>query len=107
MSTFYTCIVNGNIIKVRLTNESICILNSYLVKDDNDKIEIIDELCFIFSQILNTRTRSDIFYEWKACNILYSKNIFKKRTRDTNIELNLKSCYKMLYKLICLFFKEK
>lgn len=107
MSVYYSCIINGISLKIKLTEEGISILNSYIIKDDADKKETIDELCFIFPQILEHRTKKDIFYEWKAHNILFNKNIQKKRTRDTDLEFNLKTFHRIVYRLICLIFKEK
>lgn len=83
------------------------ILNSYLIKDDNEKLKTILELKLKYRKELEKRTIEDLFYEWKAHNILYQKNLFKKSTKDTDFEFNQKKIIKLIYKIISKIFKEK
>lgn len=83
------------------------ILNSYLIKDDNEKLKTILELKLKYRKELEKRTIEDLFYEWKAHNILYQKKLFKKSTKDTDFEFNQKKIIKLIYKIISKIFKEK
>lgn len=86
---------------------NIRILNSYLIKDDNEKLKITLELKSKYKKELEKRTIEDLFYEWKAHNIFYQRNILVKSTRDTDFEFNQKKITKLIYKIISKIFKEK
>ena len=98
---------NQNQIKIFCFNNNIRIQDSYLVKDDNEKLKIILELKSKYQKQLENRTIEDLFYEWKSHNILYHKRICRKSTKDTDFEFNQKKLLKLGYKIICKIFKEK
>ena len=78
-------------------DDNITIKDSYLVKDDNKKLEIIDDLLKSFSWFNECRNRNNILREWQVHNLFYSLNFKKDKTKDTDIELHqnifLKFCY--------------
>lgn len=103
-----TCqLLKNDKVKIIYSLNNIKIKNSYLIKNDNEKLNIILELKDIFKKELENRTIEDIFYEWKAHNILYQKRLFRKRTEDTDLEINQKKLLKIGYRIICKIFKEK
>lgn len=88
-------------------NGTVDILDSYLIKDDKEKMEFIKDLQENGSVNFGKRSDKSLLVEWKAHNILYKKGWFKKRTRDTG--LNPKESYlrRAFYWLIFWIFEEK
>lgn len=94
-------------LECRVYDTAICIKDSHLITDDDNKKYVIDDLLNNFEWYKESRTAQDMFYEWKTHNILYEWNILKERTKDTDIELKQNRFIKFCYKVFAKIFKEK
>ena len=90
-----------------VSDDSISIRDSYLVVDDELKIEIIEDLLANFKWFAYTRTAKDILNEWKVHNAFYQRGWQKERTKHTDIELKQCRGLRFAYTIASKLFKEK
>ena len=82
-------------------NPNITIYDSYLVKNDNEKIRILREIMSdpLYHKVKRNRTLNSYLKEWKAHNVLYRWGLFRNRTKDVDFEND----YKKIYSLLAIF----
>lgn len=94
--------------RIVVNAHSIHIENSFTITNDKEKLEVLNELFKEHPEIASSgRTVKNMFYEWKAHNILYQKNYEIERTKSVDFELNQKWWLKIAYWLIAHFGKEQ
>lgn len=84
------------------TENNTKIIDSYKLKT-NQKIEAIAyeiELTRLQKKIPQTRTIKSYVREIKAHNRLYKLGLFRSRTKDTDLEENIKKWKEILYRII-------
>lgn len=93
--------IQNNRLIITFSKENIQIKDSYLIKSDGDKEQIIDMMMGSedFKNQNYTRSKKSYLREWKAHNFLYSWGIQKQRTKDVDF-----SEKESLFTRICYFF---
>lgn len=89
-----------------LKDGGINIIDSYLITSDLLKEAYIETFMETPGINFGKRSSHSLFIEWKAHNILYKKNIFKKRTMDTGLSPKESLLRRGFYRLICFIFNE-
>ena len=92
--------VEDLIIECEVSSNNISIKDSYLVKKDERKKEIIRDLLQSFYWFREKRTEKDMLDEWRVHNLLYSLHLLRNHTTNTDLELNQTKVRKFLYKLV-------
>lgn len=88
--------------KVRYYKSKTKIYDSYLIKN-KDVSEKIDEILLTRKCIKNlptTRTKRSYIAETKAHNRLYKLGMFKKHTKNTDLEEDIKWWKEIVYRII-------
>lgn len=93
-------------IEYAIGEKAVTIKDSYLIKDDDDKIAFLQKLCIENEGLELCRSIRSMLLEWKAHNILYKHHLFVDRTRDTDLEYDQKRLIAFGYRLICAFLHE-
>lgn len=88
------------------------IIDSYEIKSIKGMKSIINK---IKNQLIETdhsdfavfnRTLTGMIIEWRAHNLLYSLGIYKNKTKNVDLDLNIKQYNKILYFILsCLYFR--
>jgi len=96
--------INDIELSVFFSNNNIHIRDSYLVKSDEDKIEILDAIISSDEYIKenHNRSRGSYLREWKAHNVLYEWGIAPSRTASVDLNED-----EGLFRRICYFFLSK
>lgn len=103
----YTIIFDGIMVKYCVGEHGISIIDSFQVKDDDMKKEILTDICLNVEGLELCRTFKSMFREWKVHNIFYSRGWFKKRTKDTDLEYKQKRIVAWFYTIVSKLLKEK
>lgn len=90
-----------------VSDDSISIRDSYLITDDEYKMEVITDLLSKFRWVTETRTAKDILTEWKVHNAFYQRGWQKERTKHTDIEVKQCRLLRIAYWVASKLFKEK
>jgi len=88
---------------VNVTESNVHIHDSYKIKGNRRKLEIISAITAACPTAFKTRTIKSVLREWRAHNILYRMHIKRKSTMHTDIEAKQKLKYKIGYLLISIF----
>lgn len=95
------------ILKVHVSKNNTCILNSYKVKNINDMqdiLYIIQNKIEDSNMAINKRGVWDMIHEWRAHNLLYSFGIEKDRTKSVDLEINQPWYKELGYKILSCFY---
>lgn len=87
--------------------KNIHIINSYFVTCDKTKIDFINYFINKHFLFITKRKMKSFLREWEAHNIFYQHGWYVNRTKDADLEANIKWYKRIAYWLICLLFKEK
>lgn len=96
-----------NNINYSVGEDGISISDSYLITNDEDKFQFLQELCLSIEGLELCRTIPSMLTEWKAHNILYQLHLFRKHTKDVDIEYEQTKWTAFMFKLICFLFRER
>lgn len=94
-------------IKVNISHDNTCILDSYKIKSVHAMHEILymirdeDELGYM---AINKRSIWGMTHEWRAHNLLYALNIHINRTKDVDLDISQPWYYKVAYSVLSLFY---
>lgn len=95
-------------IEIVVSEDNCQLKDSYKITDDDKKKEIIKSLIKTFPKIISqNRTERNLFFEWKAHNILYQHNYEIKRTKSVDFEFNQSLKHRICFWLIAHLVKEK
>ena len=88
-----------NVLEIKYEEGNTHIVNSYLVKDVD-----LDVGCIMRERVLRklpvTRTFESYKREWKAHNNMYNLHLFRKHTKDVDMEEPIKWYYELIYWII-------
>lgn len=98
--------------KTTISQSNIHIENSYEIKDTHimrkyleiikKEIDKYEDMCEIF----NKRTIKSLINEWRTHNLLYSLHLFRKHTKDVDLN-NIKWYHNILYTILSVFYINK
>lgn len=95
-------------VTIEVYTSSIEIRDSFRVRDNVEKIRIIQTLLGYYPELSSCgRNLKNMLREWQAHNILFQHNYQMSRTKDVYFELKQSLKYKIGYFIISLLFKEK
>lgn len=94
------------ILKVNISEDNTCILDSYKVQGINDMLSILHKIQEEADEnsAVNKRGICGMIHEWRTHNLLYSLNIQKDRTRSVDLNLNQPWYVKVAYSLLSPFY---
>lgn len=79
-------------IKYHVTPNCVTIYDSYKVKETKDMERLIQQIRYDYllnDYIVNKRSMSSLINEWKAHNLLYDLHLFRKHTKDVDLDNEL------------------
>ncbi len=96
--------INNTKFVVFFSNNNIHIRDSYLIKNDEDKIKMLDLIMGSdeYAKGNHNRSRDSYLIEWKAHNVLYEWGIAPSRTASVDLNED-----ESLFRRICYFFLSK
>lgn len=93
-------------IKYHVTPDCVTIYDSYKVKHTKDMECLIQTIRYNYllsNYIINQRSMSSMVNEWKAHNLLYDLHLFRKHTK--NVDLNKEPWYRnAIYWILSKFY---
>ena len=94
------------ILKVNISKEDTCILDSYKVRNIKDMSDIIYGIRSHATKDMAvfSRSISSMIAEWRVHNLLYELNIQRDRTKDVNLNSNQPWYIKAIYYIISPFY---
>ena len=94
-------------VAINFGKECVCIDKSYQITDDEEKRKIINAICDLRPEILETRTKDNLLTEWKAHNILWQLGYKQDHTAHVDFEYKQNKWHKLGFKLITMLLREK
>ena len=92
-------------VRYETTDENVKIIDGYMIDNDEVKLAFLNEMKDMGTSV-TVRPINSCLREWKAHNILYKFGLFKKRTKDTDLNYNESWFRRAGYYIICLLFSE-
>ena len=96
-----------NSLKVNVSKDNTCILDSYTVKGIEDMKGILTEIRHEVSEndmAIHNRSIFSMINEWRVHNLLYSLNIQRNRTRSVNLNTGQPWYVVALYTILSPFY---
>lgn len=98
--------INDITLECRVYENNISIIDSYQIKSDKDKEDVIEDLLNAFVWFKEYRTTKDMLDEWRVHNFCYSINFKRSHTQTVDLELQQSRFHKFIYKLVSKFIKK-
>lgn len=87
-----------NFSQYKISDNNICIINSYRYKSKIEMKEILFYLKTLHpDNIVFTRSINSLIREWRSHNLLYKLGIARKRTKDVDLDYPQKWYYTIAY----------
>ena len=94
---------DGMPLLVQVTDNNVHIVDSYRIKDDQEKLLFISIIRLSSPETWAKRTDESLLAEWKAHNILYKIGYKRARTKDVDLENDQDILHAIGYAILSLF----
>lgn len=94
------------LIRVRIGESNVNIVDSYRVKDDKEKISFISAIRKHDPDVWESRSDASLLAEWKAHNALYKHGKWVSHTKDVDLESKQSFFYRIAWFFVNILYKE-
>ena len=97
---------DGFILIVQVWDDNVHIVDSYRIKDDQEKLSLVRTIRMNAPDVWSKRTDKSLVAEWKAHNALYKRGKWVSHTKDVDLENNQSLFHKIAWFFVNLIYKE-